>query len=79
VAVHAHLLSKGAGSLAQFTEDPLLSMAAILLIVVSVGWIVTSRLIRAELKKAAIRKQRKSRRPPPPPKRRSDVWREPPS
>jgi hypothetical protein len=67
-----------AGSFAEFTKDPILSVAALLLIVVSIGWIVVSRLISRELRKAAARKARRGARRPPPPKRRNDVWSEPP-
>jgi hypothetical protein len=76
VAVHAHLLAK-AGSFAEFTKDPLLSMAAILLIVVSVAWIVVSRMISHELKKAAYRRGRRLGKRPPP-RRKADVWSDPP-
>lgn len=77
MGVHPLLLAK-AGSFAEFTRDPLLSMAAILLIVVSVAWIVFSRLIAGELKRAATKAQRRSGRPPPPPRRKAEVWKEPP-
>jgi hypothetical protein len=78
VGVHPVLLAK-AGSFAEFTRDPLLSMAAILLIVVSVAWIFVSRLIVGEMKRAAIKAQRRAGRPPPPPRRKTEVWKQPPS
>jgi hypothetical protein len=53
-------------------------MAAILLIVVSVAWILVSRMIVHELKKAAYRAAKRSGKPPPPPRRRNDVWDNPP-
>ena len=65
-------------SFAEFTKDPILSVAALLLIVVSIGWIVVSRLISHELRRAAYRRARKGSRRPPPPRRRSDVWNDPP-
>ena len=77
MGVDPHLLAK-AGSFAEFTKDPLLSMAATLLIVVSVAWIVVSRMISHELKKAAYRRGRRSGRRPPPPRRKADVWSDPP-
>jgi hypothetical protein len=60
----------------EFVEDPLLSVAAVLLIVVSVAWIVMSRLITREMKKAAYRalgnKQRRRAKPA------RDIWNSPP-
>ena len=61
---------------AEFIEDPLLSVAAILLIVVSVAWIVMSRLITHEMKKAAYRAlNQKSQRKAKPAR---DIWGSPP-
>ena len=40
---------------AEFIQEPVLSVAAVLLIVVSVAWIVMSRLITRAMKKAAYR------------------------
>jgi hypothetical protein len=73
--VDSFLLAK-AGTFAEFTKDPILSVAAFLLIVVSVAWIVVSRMISHNLRKAAARKARRTgRRGPTPPRR---MWNEPP-
>lgn len=68
-----------AGSLAELTQDPLLSMAAMILIAVSIAWIVVSRLITREIRRNALRqmKSRPGRKPPHPPKDK-DIWSYPP-
>ena len=67
------------GSLAELTEDPVLSVAALLLIVVSIAWIVVSRLITKEMRKQALRqiRARAGKKPPKPPRDR-DIWSYPP-
>lgn len=45
----------------ELLNDPALTVACVLLIVVSVGWVVVSRLIIRRLKKAARRGQRIAR------------------
>jgi hypothetical protein len=61
---------------AEFLQEPVLSVAAVLLIVVSVGWIIMSRLITRAMKKAAYRamtnKERKRAKPA------RDIWNSPP-
>ena len=42
-------------SLAEFFRDPSLTVACVLLIVVSVGWIIVTRLIVHQMKRAAKR------------------------
>jgi len=60
----------------EFIQEPVLSVAAILLIVVSVAWIVMARLITREMKKAAYRTMdSKSRRDAKPAR---DIWSSPP-
>ena len=60
----------------EFIEEPLLSVAAVLLIVVSIAWIVMARLITREMKKAAYRamdaKGKRKARPA------RDIWSAPP-
>ncbi|MDQ3878936.1 MAG: hypothetical protein M3290_11395 [Actinomycetota bacterium] len=57
-------------------RDPLLTVACVLLLVVCIGWIVATRLITHNLKRAARRAQRRRRTGPPPPPR--DIWSAPP-
>ncbi|MGH2753687.1 MAG: hypothetical protein ACRDLB_04575 [Actinomycetota bacterium] len=60
----------------EFIEEPLLSVAAVLLIVVSIAWIVMARLITREMKKAAYRSMdAKSKRKVKPAR---DIWSAPP-
>jgi hypothetical protein len=61
---------------AEFIEEPVLSVAAVLLIVVSVAWIVMSRLITHEMKKAAHRALKKDSTRKAKPSR--DIWSSPP-
>ena len=69
------LLAAKAGRFAEFTEDPILSVAAFLLIVVSVAWIVVARMISHNLRRAAALKARRTGRRTAPPRR---MWNEPP-
>ena len=52
--------------LEEFVSDPALTVACVLLIIVSVSWVVVARLIWLNLKRAAIRaeapRRRRSRR-----------------
>ena len=63
------------GGLEQFGTDPLLTLACVALIVVSVAWIVVSPAIYRNLRRAAERAELKidSVRPP------RDIWKSPPS
>lgn len=56
-------------------RDPLLTVACVLLLIVCIAWIVGTRLITHNLKRAAQRAQRRRRGPPPPPR---DIWSAPP-
>lgn len=61
--------------LEEFAQDPLLTVASVLLIVVSIGWIVVSRLISRNLRKAARAKNEKKKGAVRPAK---DIWADPP-
>jgi hypothetical protein len=59
----------------EFARDPALTVAAVLLIVVSIAWIVVARMIWINLRRAAARAERlavrrKRRRKAPAPARR---------
>ena len=61
--------------LGEFLTDPILTVACVLLIVVSVGWIVVWRRILKDMRRAAVRR----RRPPPGAVRPArDIWAYPP-
>lgn len=62
--------------LAELTEDPVLTVAAVLLIVVSIGWIVVSRMITREIRKQALRRRRQQGTKKPSKDR--DIWSYPP-
>jgi len=47
-------------SLSEFLSDPILTMACVLLIVVSIGYIIVTRLIARLYKKAALRDRRQA-------------------
>jgi hypothetical protein len=63
----------------EFLSDPTLTIAAVLLIVVSIGWVVVTRLIVRRYRKAYMRARQYSARPrvdvvrPP-----RDIWSFPP-
>jgi hypothetical protein len=62
----------------EFARDPVLAIACVLLVVVSIGWVVVTRLISRNLRRAMLRRQMAERRrvggvrPP------RDIWSEPP-
>jgi hypothetical protein len=60
----------------EFFNDPILTVACVLLVVVSIGWILVSRLVARNMRRARLRRLN----PPKPgeyqPPR--DVWAEPP-
>jgi hypothetical protein len=60
-------------SLEEFAREPILTVACVLLIVVSAGWIVVSRLIVRNLKSADL-----SRRVPLSARKPRDIWEYPP-
>lgn len=63
--------------LEEFAQDPLLTVASVLLIVVSVGWIVVSRVVSRNLRRRAAQTRRRTEkqgtvRPA------KDIWADPP-
>ena len=62
--------------LEEFLADPVLSIAAVMLIVVSIGWVVISRLIVRNLRKAAMQGRRNARIESARPTK--DIWTMPP-
>ncbi len=52
---HGHLTAAAKRQLLEFFRDPSLTVACVLLVVVSVGWIVVTRLIVHRMKRAARR------------------------
>jgi cell division protein FtsX len=61
--------------LEEFAQEPLLTVASVLLIVVSIGWILVSRMISRNLRKSATRARDKKRGAVRPAK---DIWAGPP-
>lgn len=51
-------LAATADQIGELFKDPALTVACVLLIVVSIGWVVISRLIVRRMKKAALHGQR---------------------
>ncbi len=72
VANSSHLIT-AQRPLEEFMTDPALTIACVLLVVVSIGWIVVWRLILHDAKKAAMRGKRLRGIKPP-----RDVWTYPP-
>ncbi len=64
-------------TLDEFTQEAILIVAAVLLIAVSVGWIVMSRLITKEIRKQALRRMRATA-PRRKPAKDKDIWSYPP-
>ena len=60
--------------LEEFAQDPLLTVASVLLIVVSFGWIFVSRLVSRNLRKSARARSQKRGTVRPP----RDIWSDPP-
>lgn len=60
----------------EFLSDPILTVACVMLIVVSLGWVLISRLIVRNLRKAALRGRRSRRIDAMRPER--DIWSLPP-
>ncbi|HEX2057782.1 MAG TPA: hypothetical protein VHI71_05360 [Actinomycetota bacterium] len=61
--------------LEEFAQDPLLTVASVLLIVVSLGWVVVSRLVSRNLRKSATRAKAEKKGTVRPAK---DIWAGPP-
>lgn len=59
----------------EFVQDPLLTVASVLLIVVSIGWIVVSRIVSRNLRKTAQRARGPKKGAAKPAK---DIWAGPP-
>ena len=62
--------------LEEFLADPSLTIACVMLIVVSIGWVVISRLIVRNLRKAAMQGRRSRRIEAARPGK--DIWTMPP-
>ena len=62
----------------EFARDPVLTVACVLLIVVSAGWVVITRLISRNLRRALLRRQQAERRVRGPVRTSRDIWSEPP-
>ncbi len=60
----------------EFMSDPTLTVACVLLVVVSMGWVIISRLITRNLRKAALRGIRN--RQVDSMRARRDIWTMPP-
>lgn len=69
-------LAASAERIGELFRDPALTVACVLLIVVSVGWVVISRMIVHRLRKAAQKGQRIARIDVV--KNPSDIWSYPP-
>jgi hypothetical protein len=69
-------LAATADQIGELFRDPALTVACVFLIVVSIGWVVVSRLIVRRLKQAALRGQHIARRDIVQPPR--DIWSFPP-
>ncbi len=59
--------------LEELAQDPLLTVAAVLLIVVAVGWIAVSRIVSRNLRKRARNEKKKGYVKPS-----KDIWAGPP-
>lgn len=70
------LLAARHDRLNEFMSDPSLTVACVLLVVVSFGWMIISRLIARNLRKAALRGVRNARVEAMRPSR--DIWTMPP-
>lgn len=62
----------------ELARDPVLTVACVLLVVVSIAWVVVTRLIARNLRKALLRQQMARRRPVAPVRPPRDIWSEPP-
>jgi hypothetical protein len=69
------LLARDGPGLREFLSDPSLTVACVLLIVVSVGWVVVTRLILHDQNSAAHRSRGTRSREPKPVR---DIWSSPP-
>jgi cell division protein FtsX len=60
--------------LEELAQDPLLTVAAVILIVVAIGWIVVSRVVSRNLRRTAAQAAKKKGTPRP----AKDIWSDPP-
>lgn len=60
----------------EFLNDPILTVACVLLIVVSIGWIIVSRLVSRNMRRARLRRLDPAKPGEYEPPR--DVWADPP-
>ncbi|MGH2749891.1 MAG: hypothetical protein ACRDK3_03310 [Actinomycetota bacterium] len=70
------ILLAQSNSFGEFTREPILTVACVLLIVVSLAWIIVSRMIVRQLKRYDAALQPRRRRPST---RTKKVWEEPPA
>jgi hypothetical protein len=62
----------------ELARDPVLTVACVLLVVVSIGWVVVSRLIARNLRKGLLKRERAERRQLGDVRAPRDIWSEPP-
>ena len=62
----------------EFARDPVLTVACVLLVVVSIGWVVVTRLISRNLRKGMLRRQQAEQRARGQVRPPRDIWSEPP-
>lgn len=62
------------GRIEELVSDPVLTVACVLLVAVSIGWIVTSRAVTKNMRRAA---ERQRQRPPQPRRRPPDARTQP--
>jgi hypothetical protein len=64
----------------EFVREPALTIACVLLVVVSIAWIVVARMISKNVRRSATLRSQAQRREsaPKPPRPPRDIWSEPP-
>ena len=62
----------------EFARDPVLTVACVLLVVVSIGWVIVTRLISRNLRKAMLRREEAERRRVGDVRPPRDIWSAPP-
>ena len=62
----------------ELARDPVLTVACVLLVVVSIGWVVVTRLISRNLRKALLRREEAERRRVGDVRAPRDIWSQPP-
>ncbi|HEY7873870.1 MAG TPA: hypothetical protein VIG64_01990 [Actinomycetota bacterium] len=72
------LLAQKARPFGEFARDPVLTVACVLLVVVSIGWVVITRLISRNLRKGLLRREEAERRRVGDVRPPRDIWSEPP-